>query len=53
MSFQILQATQTWTLHKESGQWMRECIARRSDGALRLILVRDDLVPAHLLAPVQ
>jgi hypothetical protein len=40
-TYDILERRQTWRLYE--GQWMRECVARRSDGQLRLLLVRDEV----------
>jgi hypothetical protein len=41
----IIQTTQHWRLI--GGAWHRDVIARRhSDGTLRLVAVRDDLLPA-------
>ena len=41
--FQIIQTTNRWT-RTPTGEFWRECVARRSDGELRTILVRDELL---------
>lgn len=41
LTYDILERRQTWRLH--NGEWLRECVARRSDGSLRLMLVRDEV----------
>jgi hypothetical protein len=40
---QILNKTQRWT-RVPNGEFWRECIARRADGELRIVLVRDDVL---------
>lgn len=48
-TFTIVQQTNRWT-RTADGTFRREYVARRSDGALRLILHRDDTLTAGMVA---
>lgn len=48
-TFTILQQTNRWT-RAEDGTFRRQYVARRSDGALRLILHRDDTLTPGMVA---
>lgn len=48
-TFTILQPRNRWT-RTPDGSFRREYVARRSDGALRVILHRDDTLTAGMVA---
>jgi hypothetical protein len=46
MTYTILQPRNRWTSVERGGPFLREYVARRSDGALRVILHPSDTLPA-------